>query len=215
MSTRQGLQLIIVLLCGARLAGAADLQQEFVDPPLKYATRPLWFWNNTVVTEQGIAKQMQQARDKCGYGGFGILPFGEEFKPEYLTEDYFKMYGAALKKAKELGMTLCIYDEYGFPSGSAGAINGDGVRRFANKYPTHTIKRLDKHEQDVTSPDTYSSEIPNGRLMSIVAMEMGQKKRVDLTGMAKDGKVTWSVPEGTWKIMTFVCVEDGDPLSRK
>ncbi len=211
MSIRQGLQLIIVLLCGSRLVGAADLQQEFVDPPLKYATRPLWFWNNTAVTEEGIAQQMQEARDKCGYGGFGILPFGEGFKPKYLTEDYFKVYGAALAKAKELGMVLCIYDEYGFPSGSAGAINGDGVRRFANKYPTDTIKRLDKHEQDVTGPGTYSSEIPNGRLMSIVAMEMGSKKRIDLTGMAKDGKITWPVPEGSWKIMTFVSVEDGDP----
>jgi hypothetical protein len=211
MSIRQGLQLIIVVICGARFVVAADLQHEFVDPPLKYATRPLWFWNNTAVTEEGIGEQMQQARDKCGYGGFGILPFGEDFRPEYLTEDYFKVYGAALKKAKELGMTLCIYDEYGFPSGSAGAINGDGVRRFANKYPRHTIKRLDKHEQDATGPDTYSSEIPNGRLMSIVAMETGSKERVDLTGTAKDGKVTWPVPEGKWKIMIFVCVEDGDP----
>ena len=211
MSTRQRLQLIIVLMCGARIAGAADLQQEFVAPPLKYATRPLWFWNNTAVTEQGIAQQMQQAREKCGYGGFGILPFGGGFKPEYLTEDYFKVYGAALKKAKELGMTMCIYDEYGYPSGSGGAGHGDGVRRFANKYPTHTIKRLDKHEQDVTGPGTYSSEIPNGRLMSIVAVEMGRKSWVDLTAMAKDGKVTWPIPEGKWKIMTFVCVEDGDP----
>jgi hypothetical protein len=81
MSTRQVLQLIIVLLCGSRLVGAADLQQEFVDPPLKYATRPLWFWNNTAVTEQDIAEQMQEARNKCGCGGFGILPFGEGFEP--------------------------------------------------------------------------------------------------------------------------------------
>ena len=189
----------------------ADLQKEFVDPPLKYATRPLWFWNNTTVTEEGIVEQMQQARDKCGYGGFGILPFGGKFKPTYLTEDYFRVYGAALKKAKELGMTLCIYDEYGFPSGSAGAINGDGVRRFADKHPAHTIKRLDKHEQDVTGPGAYSKEIPKGRAMSVVAMEMDRKKRLDLTGTVKDGKLTWTVPKGKWKIMTFVCVEDGDP----
>ena len=211
MWIRQGLLLIMVLLCGARLVDAADLRQEFANPPLRYATRPLWFWNNTTVTEQGIAEQMQQARDKCGYGGFGILPFGKDFKPEYLTENYFKVYGAALKKAQELGMTLCIYDEYGFPSGSVGATHGDGVRRFANKYPTDTIKRLDKYEQEVTGPGTYSGEIPGGRLMSIVAMEMETKDRVDLMGMAQGGEVTWPVPEGNWRIMTFVCVEDGDP----
>ncbi|NQV34779.1 MAG: hypothetical protein HQ515_18950, partial [Phycisphaeraceae bacterium] len=123
----------------------------------------------------------------------------------------FKMYGIALNKAKELGMTMCIYDEYGFPSGSAGAINGDGIPRFANRFPDHTVKRLDKHEQDMTGPGLYAAEIPAGRLMSIVAMDMETMKRVDLTGRVKDGKVTWSVPKGTWKVMIFVCVKDGDP----
>ena len=37
------------------------LRQAFRNPPLKYATRPLWFWNNTEVTEQGILEQMQAA----------------------------------------------------------------------------------------------------------------------------------------------------------
>ena len=189
----------------------ADQRQDFAEPPLKYATRPLWFWNNTTVTAEGIVEQMQQAHDQCGYGGFGILPFGKGFTPKYLTEEYFKVYGAALKKAKELGMTMCVYDEYGFPSGSAGAMHGDGVGRFANRHPEHTIKRLDKHEQDVTGPGRFSATIPEGRLMSIVAMQTESKKRVDLTGRVREGKVTWSLPEGTWKVMTFVCVIDGDP----
>jgi hypothetical protein len=187
------------------------LRQAFRNPPLKYATRPLWFWNNTEVTEQGILEQMQAARDNCGYGGFGILPFGKAFKPTYLSDEYFRLYGVALKKAEELGMVLCIYDEYGFPSGSAGAINGDGVPRFANAFPNDTVKRLDKHEQDVTGPVEYSAEIPRGRLMSVVAMNMRTKKRIKLADRARSGKVVWSVPEGQWKIMIFVCVKDGDP----
>ena len=202
---------IILMLAISSLAGAEDLKQNFANPPLKYATRPLWFWNNTTVTSEGIVEQMQLAHDKCGYGGFGILPFGKDFKPKYLTEEYFKVYGAALKKAKELGMTMCIYDEYGYPSGSGGAIHGDGVPRFANNYPDHTIKRLDKLEEYVTGPGKYSATIGKGRLMSIVAMEMATKKRINLTGMVKDGKVVWTVPEGNWKIMIFMCVKDGDP----
>ena len=204
--------LIVLGVCGTCcLAHAEGLREAFVDPPLKYATRPLWFWNNTTVTEAGIVTQMQAARDLCGYGGFGILPFGKAFAPKYLTEDYFRMYGIALNKARELGMTMCIYDEYGFPSGSAGAINGDGIPRFANRFPDHTVKRLDKHEQDVTGPGLYSAVIPAGRLMSIVAMDMESKTRVDLTSRVKDGKVSWSVPKGKWKVMIFVCVKDGDP----
>ena len=91
-----------------------DLKQKFIDPPLHYAPRPLWFWNNTTVTAEGIVEQMRLSRDRCGYGGFGILPFGKDFKPEYLTGAYFDLYRIALEQARDLQMTMCIYDEYGF-----------------------------------------------------------------------------------------------------
>ncbi len=63
MKNRQSHARILISLTAAvltcQLVGAADLRQDFVDPPLKYATRPLWFWNNTTVTEEGIVEQMQ------------------------------------------------------------------------------------------------------------------------------------------------------------
>jgi len=71
--------------------------------------------NDTTVTEKSVIEQMRAAKDKSGYGGFGIFPFGKEFKPKYLTEEYFRLYGVALKTAEELGMTIDIYDEYGYP----------------------------------------------------------------------------------------------------
>ena len=40
-------------------------------------------------------------------------------------------------------------------------------------------------------------------------MQTEQKKRVDLAGMVKNGKITWPIPEGRWKVMTFLCVKDG------
>jgi len=182
LRTTATLLLSFLALQASRADGPEELKRDFADPPLRCAPRPLWFWNDTVVTEQGVAEQMQHARDKCGYGGFGILPFGKAFRPEYLTEDYFRVYGAALQKAKELGMTMCIYDEYGYPSGSAGAIHGDGRPRFAEKHPDSTIKRLDKHEQDVTGPAALAAVMPEGRVMSVVAMNVDSKQRVDLTG---------------------------------
>ena len=38
-----------------------------------------------------------------------------------------------------------------------------------------------------------------------------QKKRINLTTIVQDNKVEWTVPEGVWNIMAFVCVSDGDP----
>ena len=188
----------------------ADMKRDFVDPPLKFRSRPLWFWNNTEVTTAQVETQLQGNRDQSGYGGLAPLPFGKNFTPKYLSEAYFSLYGVAVEKARALGMFLTIYDEYGFPSGSGGAHMGDGIPRFKNKYPEGTLKRLDKHEEDVTGPGTYAKTIPQGTLMSLVAMNIDTKERVDLTGKVRQGSISWSIPTGSWKIMTFVCVLDGD-----
>ncbi len=115
-------------------------------------------------TNMGITEQMQALRDLCGYGGFGVVPFGKNFSPEYLSEDYLKLYGIMLKKAKELDMTISLYDEFGFPSGSVGAFaEGDGKPRFQLKYPDQTIRRLDKAEVEIAGPFLYATKIPEGK----------------------------------------------------
>ncbi len=198
----------------ANSKGQGLSKEEFKKPSIENWPRPLWFWNNTTVTEEGIEEQMQAYRDLCGYGGFGILPFGKDFKPGYLTEDYFRVYGKALEKAKELGLVMCLYDEYGFPSGSAGFRNADGISRFEQRFPEHTIKRLDKRECSVIGPAVYDTRIPStGKLMSIVAMEANTLERIDLTNMLTGERLIWEVPEGDWKILIFYLVKDPDLIT--
>ncbi|RYD48626.1 MAG: hypothetical protein EOP85_03190, partial [Verrucomicrobiaceae bacterium] len=129
----------------------------------------------------------------------------------YLTNSYFDVYATAVSKAKELGMNLCIYDEYGFPSGSAGASNGDGIPRFANAFPNDTIKRLDKSEQTITGPVAYQRTLPAGAVMACVAMNTATKERVDVSAGINGTTLVWNAPAGNWKVMIFVCVKDGDP----
>jgi len=174
--------------------------------------RPLWFWNNTKVTSATVQDQMRQARDLCRYGGFGILPFGKQFGPAYLSDDYFAVYGAALEQAKALGMTLSLYDEFGFPSGSAGSQNSSDTSLFARRWPNLTIKRLDKHEKAVAGPARYEATLPAGHLQAVVAMNTNTLQRIDLTRSVRDGRIEWQAPAGAWTVMTFVCVTDGDPI---
>ena len=111
---------LVALAATASFADTESQVRAFVDPPQRFWPRPLWFWNNTPVNKETVHEQMRLARDRCRYGGFGILPFGKQFSPAYLSNDYFSVYGAALEQARTLGLTLSLYDEYGFPSGSAG-----------------------------------------------------------------------------------------------
>jgi outer membrane protein assembly factor BamB len=196
--------------CGV-VAADTPSPEAFADPPVQSWPRPLWFWNNTEVTAETLRTQMQKSKQLSKYGGFGILPFGKSFGPDYLSEEYFALYGVALEQAKELGLTMSLYDEYGFPSGSAGAPNSRDVSLFAQKYPELTLKRLDKHEQTVTGPSAYETTVPSGRLMSAVAMNTVTLERVDLTDKVAERSLKWEVPAGTWIVMVFVCVTDGYP----
>jgi hypothetical protein len=194
----------------------ADLKSDFVEPPVSSWPRPLWFWNDTEVTVEPLLEQMQKSKDRCRYGGFAILPFGKKFRPVYLSEEYFRVYGVVLKEARRLNLTarrlnltLSLYDELGFPSGAAGAPNSADRGLFETRYPELTQKRLDKYEQVVVGPTSYHKAIPPGKIMSVVAMDTSNTTRVDLTGNVADGLVRWTVPAGTWRIMIFTCVRDG------
>jgi len=188
-----------------------DIRSDFADPAIKYRPRPLWFWNNTEVTAATIREQMEKSCQLSKYGGFGILPFGKSFRPEYLSQEYFALYGEALQEARQLGLTMSLYDEYGFPSGSAGAPNSRDISLFAQRFPEATLKRLDKQDEVVTGPAAYERPVPPGTLMSAVAMNTATLERVEITEQVREGRMRWSVPAGDWRIMVFTCVKDGYP----
>ena len=174
-----------------------NLRQDYAEPPQRYRPRPLWFWNNTTVTAETVREQMRLARDRSKYGGFGILPFGKHFAPAYLSEDYVAIYGAALDQAKSLGLTLSLYDEYGFPSGSAGSQNSSDTSLFAQRWPDLTIKRLDKHEWEITGPARIQTNLPPGQLAALVAMHTATLERLELSDSVREGHLDWTAPAGT------------------
>lgn len=212
------LSFAVVWACGLAFAQEhptdplATLRTQFANPPQSCWPRPLWFWNNTLVTPETVREQMQLARDRCRYGGFGILPFGKRFAPPYLSENYFALYGAAIDQAKALGLTLSLYDEYGFPSGSAGAKNSSDTSLFAERWPNLTIKRLDKVEWQVTGPSHFATPLPPGQLAALVALNTGSLARLELSSQVRDSQLEWDVPAGSWRLMAFVCVKDGEPI---
>lgn len=184
---------------------------EFANPSKRSRPIPLWFWNNTTINETELLDQFRQMIEKDNYGGCAVLPFGKNFKPVYLSTEYFNLYGKLLEEAKRQSVHLSVYDEFGFPSGSMGA-HADGVPRFMSIYPDATIKRLDKIEYAVSTGIKFKQAVPAGKLMSVVAMDTLTQKRISLRNHIHAGILDWDVPEGSWKIMFFVCVKDGSPL---
>lgn len=189
--------------------------KQFRTPPMKYRPIPLWFWNNTTIKAADLEYQLEKMIAVDGYGGCAILPFGHNFQPSYLSNDYFALYRLAVEKACSLGAQMSVYDEYGFPSGSMGAINGSGVTTFKNNHPKHTVKRLDKTEYQLSQGEKFDRQLTlSGRLMSLVAWNEQTKQVLNLRKFYDESacRLRWTSPdEAGWRIIVFECVVDGDP----
>jgi len=178
---------------------AADMRDDFAEPPLAFKTRPLWFWNAPPSGDQTRAI-MAASRDS-GYDGFGILPT-DKMGLEFMSPAFLDRYQEAVDAAAELGQRMCLYDEFWFPSGSAGG-------QLAKQYPDALGKRVDMVTHDVAGPRPFSTAVPPGTLMAAVAMNQATKERLDLTGQVRDGQLAWEAPAGAWQVMLFTCVPDG------
>lgn len=202
--------LVTALLRGASLAAEsaapqhtsdADLLKDFADPPLRFKSRPLWFWNAAPNPER-TREQLNGCKER-GYFGVGILPCyeGRTFmKPEFLAQ-----YKIAVEHAASLGMKMCLYDEFWYPSGSAGGL-------LAGKFPEALGRRLDMLAVDVTGPKEVVQPVTNGVFMGAVAMETASYKRLNISDAAKNGTLTWNAPAGNWKVMVFTCVRPDGKL---
>ena len=75
-----------------------------------------------------------------------LHPVPKEFRkaasdmaPPYLSDEYFAIIREVVKEADRLGMHYYLYDEGGWPSGSAAARSGRPIRNRANFMPSNPV----------------------------------------------------------------------------
>lgn len=102
------------------------LVQRFESPGVVHRPQMFWVWNGKLERER-IREQVADL-SKAGCGGFFIHPMGEKFRladfiegiePAYLSEEYFQAVRWAVEAAREHGLLAWLYDEGGWPSGTA------------------------------------------------------------------------------------------------
>lgn len=203
---------LLLCACGTK-PGTPYSAAEFMSPDMQWRPIPLWFWNDSQVSEEGVEYQLKSMIEKDLYGGCAILPFGAGFRPEYMSEDYFRLYGKAIETARACGARMSLYDEYGFPSGSMGAKHGDGRPRLMERHPGSTLKRLDKDEYACSAGQSVSIDLngAEGRLMAVTALNTLSGEVINLRDRICDGTLSWTPEGGDWTVLVFRCVIDGDP----
>jgi len=152
---------------------------------------------HAVSRDPTIQRVIRAARALRPAGGSDPLPdigeCGSGPAPAYLGDEYFRRYEAALAFARARGMTAILYDELGYPTGSAGGGRID---------PAHYRKLIVRTRLD-PAPGGGAFAVPSGVLLAAVAMNGTTKARVDLTAEVADGALNWSAPGPGWTLQFF------------
>ena len=221
-----------------------QLRNGFSQPPPEARPWVYWFWWNSVVSREEIARELEELA-AAGFGGaeLRVVTFhGWGGKPlagmdpaslerlghrqlAYLSDEWLDMMEFTCATAERLGLRLAINLGQGWPPGGPWVSDA------------HRTKHLSWKSSEVTGPGTFSPEdLPKeGMVFAWKLTETEQAKTVatnsfqDLTGLIPpDGSrrtLRWEVPPGRWLIGIFSVTPGGlcdkgegpevDPASRE
>lgn len=112
----------------------------FKHPAAKFS--PAYFWGINAPMEIGDLIAQLRGMYDLGVRSVCLHPVPKEFRhglsnmtPPYLSEDYFAIIGALVREAARLGIHYYLYDEGGWPSGSAcGQVWASDPERFTRSF---------------------------------------------------------------------------------
>lgn len=133
---------------------------EFFSPDVSCAPVYVWVWND-VCTKEIIDAELSEMQN-LGIRAFYILPEPKDFRPDsmptnltpdYLTDEFFELCAYAIKKGRALNMNCWIYDEGGWPSGSACGKVTEAHSEYAvgdSDYPDLLNKKATEYFIEIT-----------------------------------------------------------------
>ncbi len=128
---------------------------SFISPDVSCAPVYIWVWND-VCTREIIDAQLAEMQN-LGIRAFYILPEPKDFRPDsmptnlepdYLSNEYFELCAYAFAKAKDLDMRCWIYDEGGWPSGSA-------CGKVMKDHPEFARQTLEIYDRSFSAGEAY------------------------------------------------------------
>lgn len=133
--------------------------EEFRQPDRKYSANSFWFWNDVLEPEK-LRHQIKEMSDKGVYNAF--MHARAYLKTPYLEEAWWKAVDACVEEAKKNNFHLWLYDEYAWPSGTAGSIFEYGYQKSSRvlaQSKDFISKSIYYVRCDVGSPQELSERI--------------------------------------------------------
>ncbi len=202
----RAIALFVVLSIVPLAAQTSELFRQFQNPPRTYSVRPFWFWNGRLDAGE-VGRQIEEMVAQGVYGAYVHNRTGLE--TPYLSEEYFRIVGEALRKSKQLGFSFGFVDEYEWPGGEARDVWKSGLpSRVIGANPEFRMRSLWFSPADVEGGRRAEiKELKNfqfavaGRLVGHEILD--GESLVDVSGSFSAGSLSWVAPPGKWRVMAF------------
>lgn len=183
-------------------------KENFKNPPVEMGILPFWFWNGEM-NEAEMEWQLKEYKSRKIPGLFIHGRFG--LKVPYLSPEWFECVKFAVKKGKEIGLDIWVYDEMNWPSGSA-------EKQVIKEYPHLGQKYLEMVTLHITGPlfiyleatDTRYVNTGDSKPIAAYACSLSEYENeietiIDLTPQLSFNKIVpWEAPSGKWVLMYFL-----------
>ncbi len=182
------------------------LRTSFVKPDGEYAPLALWFWNGRL-HEAELGRQIREFADK-GIGGV-FMHARESLQTPYFGERWWDAVEFAVRKGRDAGLKTWIYDEFAWPSGTAGSPggrNGQTESAVLAQGSEHYAKTLTRMIHEVEGPAEVGLEgrYPPGTPLAQIAARLGPDGDLDPETLTDVTKLNvWECPEGVWRVLSF------------
>ena len=99
-------------------------------------TGPYYFWYLNTKMEPAVLKEQLREMRRQNVTHVCPHPWPPEFRPEkmpsdmepeYLSDQYFERFKIIFNECEKLGITCCLYDEGGWPSGGLAVEFGPAI----------------------------------------------------------------------------------------
>ena len=147
--------------------------------------------------EEGIDQRLQLLHD-LGLGGV-VMNVG--FKDYLVSPRQWEIYRYSLRKAIDLDLLVWLYDEKGYPSGTAGGI-------VTRAHPEYAALGLAAYEQQIDGPADVCFDMPVSCRRFVWAGAMADPASAtrasvwDLSALVDaQGTLHWQAPAGHWTLV--------------
>lgn len=141
------------LLTRAFLAGASALlmgcaaadkrEAGFVTPPSSVQTGTYWYWIEGNISKEGVEKDLEAMKAAginrafvANIGGVGTGDPNSQYKVEFMSDEWWNITRAALKKATELGIDIGMFNSPGWSQSGGPWIKAGQTMRYLNSSRT-------------------------------------------------------------------------------